>query len=76
MDGYFWEVKFTHEVDDGEYPYDKTEDSLFFASIEECMAFILSRDLDVNKVEFIRRALGIWRRPVLLNDPDKRKADV
>ena len=51
---------------------DKSEEPNFFATIEECMAFVLDQDhLDITQVEFIRRSLGTWKSQILLNDPDK-----
>ena len=73
MDGYFWEIKFKHEVDNGEYPYNKSEEPNFFTTIEECMAFVLAQDhLDITQVEFIRRSLGVWKSQILLNDPNRK----
>ena len=72
MDGYFWEIRFKHEIDDGEYSYDKSEGPGFFATIEECMAYVLDQDpLDITEVEFIRRSFGVWKSQILLNDPNK-----
>ena len=69
----FWEVRFKHTAeDDNGYPFQKSEEPIFFGTMEECMAYILAQShLDISKVEFIRRSLGTWKQQITLNDPNR-----
>ena len=69
----FWEVRFKHTVEDDEgYPFQKNEGPNFFATIEECMAFVLSQPhLNITDIEFHQRSLGTWKSEITLNAPNK-----
>ena len=69
----FWELRIKHLVY-GEYweTTMKNIDSLFFSSLEECMAYILSSELDVRKIEIIRRNLSICKTKMTLNDREDK----
>lgn len=72
----FWEVRFKHWETD---PYDGDgneieidQESRFFATMEECMAYVVSRkrtkDLDISHVEIHQCYLGTWKSKITLNE--------
>lgn len=78
MNGYFWEIKFKHEVTpDNPFNYEphlETTDPVYFETMEECMAYVIDqKHLDIKEILLIQRNLGTWKAPYLLNDPDKER---
>ena len=69
----YWEVNFKHRLEDEEgYPYEKKEGPAFFATDEECMAYVLSqKHLKVCGIEMTQRSLGTWKSEITLNAPNK-----
>lgn len=67
----FWEVYFKHRLEDDEgCRYEKKVGPAFFATSEECMAYVLSQNhLKVCGIEMIERHLGTWTSQITLNAP-------
>ena len=69
----FWELRIEHLVYEGRWDTSvENKDSLFFASIEECMAYISTSELNILKVEIIKRGLSICKSKVILNDEEDK----
>ena len=72
VDG-FWELRIEHLVYKGRWDTSiENKDSLFFASMEECMAYISTSELNILKVEIIKRGLSICKSKVILNDEEDK----
>ena len=69
----FWEARFKHmKSDEDGYAMQLDEGPNFFATLEECMAFVLSQPhLNITDIEFHQRSLGTWKSEITLNAPNK-----
>lgn len=69
----FWELCIEHLVYEDRWDtLVENKVSLFFASIEECMAYISTSELNILKVEIIKRGLSICKTKVILNDEEDK----